>query len=99
MKETIIVQYAGFRVSSLGREYSFSVRESGGKPREYTLTIGNAAFDSRRVRYQDAPDICSLRLHQELAISTNHPVANHFGITDAELDAYDARRQKPRKYL
>jgi hypothetical protein len=99
MKETSVIQYVGFRAGDSGRVYAFSVREPGAQPREYTLTIPNEAFVSHRARYQDAPDICSLRLHQELAATTNDPAATHFGITDAELAAYDERRVKPRKYL
>jgi hypothetical protein len=99
MTESSIIQYVGFRASALGRDYVFSVREPGAQPCEYTLTIANEAFESHRARYQDAPDICSLRLHQELAISTNDPATTHFGITDTELVAYDARRAKSRNHL
>ena len=95
----MVIQYVGFRADTLGREYAFSVRESGVPPREYTLTITNEAFASHRARYQDAAEICSLRLRQELAMDTCDPVTMHFGITDAELAAYDARRAKPRNYL
>jgi hypothetical protein len=40
------------------------------------------------VRYQDAPDICSLRLHRELAARTDHPPSTRFFVTDAELANY-----------
>jgi hypothetical protein len=99
MIESSVIQYVGFRASAAGREYAFSVREPGAQSREYTLTITNEAFESHRARYQDAPDICSLRLHQELAISTNDPATTHFGITDTELATYDARRARPRNHL
>ena len=99
MSESKVIQYVGFRASTLGRDYAFSVREPGAQSREYTFTITNEAFASHRARYQDAPDICSLRLHQELAITTNDPATTHFGITDTELAAYDARRSKSRNYL
>ena len=99
MSETKVIQYVGFRAGALGRDYVFSVREPGAHSREYTLTITNEAFTSHRARYQDAPDICSLRLHQELTLDTNDPATTHYGITDTELAAYDSRRAKPRKYL
>ena len=99
MKDTSVIQYVGFRASGSGRVYAFSVREPGAQPREYTLTIPNEAFVSHRARYQDAPEICSLRLRQELAATPIEPATTHFGITDAELAAYDERRVKPRKYL
>jgi len=84
----IIVQFVGFEAKNLVREYTFTVREPATEPREFTLTIPNEAFDKRRVRYQDAPDICSHKLHRELAASENHPQKNHFRLSDAELDDY-----------
>ena len=99
MAASNLIQYIGYHASAAGREYAFSVREPGALSREYTLTITNEAFESRRARYQDAPDICSLRLHQELAASTNDPATTHFGITDTELATYDAGRAKPRNIL
>ena len=64
-------------------------------PREYTLTIPNEAFQAHRARYQDAPQICSLRLRRELATNANQPPTNEFCITDAELADYrGARAQK-----
>lgn len=88
MSNTVIVQYVGFHAKGLVREYTFSVREATDEPREYTLTIANEAFDSHRARYQDAPDICSLKLHRELATYANHPPKTHYRITDAELEEY-----------
>src|ERR1700674_1303064 len=91
MSDSLIVQFVGYEVSPLEREYRFSVRESKDDAREFTLTIANASFDCRRARFQDAPDICSLRLHRELAADANHPANTHFEITDEELDAYRGR--------
>ena len=91
MSDSLIVQFVGYEVSPLVREYRFSVSESRGEAREFTLTIANAAFDGRRARYQDAPDICSARLRRELAADGNHPANTHFQITDQELDDYRGR--------
>jgi hypothetical protein len=91
MTDSLIVQFVGYEVSPLVREYRFSVSESRGEAREFTLTIANAAFDGRRARYQDAPDICSARLRRELAADGNHPANTHFQITDQELDDYRGR--------
>jgi hypothetical protein len=91
MTDNLIVQFVGYEVSSLVRQYKFSVRESKSEPREFTLTIPNASFDHRRARFQDAPDICSLRLRRELAADANHPSNTHFEITDEELDDYRGR--------
>ena len=91
MSDNLIVQFIGYEVLSRVREYKFSVRESKSEVREFTLTIANASFDCRRARFQDAPDICSLRLHRELASEPNHPPNTQFEITDQELDDYRGR--------
>jgi len=88
MTDTLIVQYVGFEAKTLVREYTFSVREPAGEPREFTLTIPNEAFDTHRARYQDGPDICSHKLQSELIAGANHPPKTHFRITDAELEIY-----------
>lgn len=90
-----VVQYVGFQVKPLVREYTFAVLQTAAEPLHYTLTIANEAFVSHRVRYQDAPDICSLKLHRELDAHANHPPTTSFCVTDTELAVYqDARTPK-----
>ncbi len=99
MNDNIIVQFVGFQSKPRAREYTFTVREREEEPREYTITITNEAFDSRRVRYQDAPDVCSHKLHRELAGAENHPAESHFFLTNQELDEYRvAHTSKTLKY-
>jgi len=88
--DPIIVQYVGFEAKDLVREYTFSVREPASQPRAYILTIANEAFESHRARYQDAPDICLLKLRHELATGAIEPEATGFCVTDMELAAYHA---------
>ena len=92
MSEEITMEFIGFESKSMVREYIFTVREPSAKPRDFFLTISNESFDTHRVRYQDAPDVCSRRLRRELASHANHPAETHFHITDIELDDYRARR-------
>ncbi len=100
MSESVIVQYVGFEAKALVREYSFLVREVTSETREFTLTIVNEAFDSHRARYQDAPDICSLRLRRELAACGNQPPKTQYRISEAELDEYrDAHAPKSARSL
>ena len=91
MSDGAIVQYRGFEVKMLVREYTFNVREAGSE-REFTLSIENEAFVSHLVRYQDAPSICSQRLNAELLAHANHPPESVFAITSAELETYRAAR-------
>ncbi len=88
MSRSVIVQYAGFTSKPIVREYCFLVRDVSSEPREFTFTIPNQAFRSHRVRYQDAPEICSIKLHRELAEQLNHPLTTHYRITDIELNNY-----------
>jgi hypothetical protein len=70
------------------REYTFLVQESSAEPQEIIFTILNEAFTSRRLSFQNAPDICSLKLHRELSDSANNPLKAHYRISESELDAY-----------
>ncbi len=98
MSAPIIVQYVGFEVGALAREYFFDVREIPGDSSEYTLIIPLAAFDTHRIRLQDAPDLCSRVLERELAASANHPPMTHFSVTNAEIEDYQASHpRKPAK--
>jgi len=99
MTETINVQYVGFEAKTLEREYSFVVRRALNEISEFTLTIPNEAFGARGVRFQDAPEICSLRLHRELAVFGNHPPEAHYRISDTDLDDYrSSHAPKPSGY-
>ncbi len=98
MSDEVVLQYVGFETKGLVREYAFTVRGSGGEFSECFVTIANAAFVAHRVRYQDAPDICSLRLHREFATQIDHPPSTRFSVTDAELADYKSAhtpRPKP----
>jgi hypothetical protein len=88
MSKDVLVGFVGFESKLLGREYIFTVREPSTEPREFRLTITNQAFNDHRVRYQDAPDICSLKLRRELATHANRPTDTHFDITDLDLEDY-----------
>jgi hypothetical protein len=99
MIASLNVQYVGFQAKPLFREYTFQVREGGGQ-REFTLAIENEAFTSRRARYQDGPNICSLRLRTELAREAAVAVPLHYKITGAELDLFrEQHSPKPTRNL
>jgi len=88
MTEKVNVQYVGFEAQALVREYRFVVRRALNVTSEFTLTIGNEAFASRRVRFQDAPEICSLRLHHELDAFGGTPPQANYHISETDLDEY-----------
>ena len=90
VSDVVVLQYVGFENKGAVREYTFTLRGSGGASSEYFVTIANDAFVAHRVRYQDAPEICSLRLHREFASQTDHPPSTRFCVTDTELADYKA---------
>jgi hypothetical protein len=97
VSDGVVLQYVGFESKGAIREYTFTLRGSGGASSEYIVTIANDAFVAHRVRYQDGPDICSLRLHREFATRTDHPPSTRFPISDAELAEYQrAHTPKPK---
>ncbi len=98
MSDNLIVRFVRFEAKALVREYTFTViaREPSVEQRQFTLTITNEAFESHRVRYQDAPDVCSIKLRRELSSDTEHPTRTHFLISDTELEDYrSAHTHKP----
>ena len=82
------VEYVGFSPKGNSREYTLRVRQPTGDPRDFTVAIPNEAFLAHRVRYQDAPEICFLRLQRELAASPGGPPAVRLSISDADLEEY-----------
>lgn len=87
-RTTVQMQYVGFEVGPLVREYRFVVRDAEPEPLSYTVTISNEAFNAHRVRYQDGAEICSQKLQRELDAHANHPPSTNFSISDAELTTY-----------
>ena len=68
-------------------------QESG--VREFNVSIFNAAFSSRLISFQDAPDFCSAKIHRELAAFENNPPESQYKISEAELEDYQ-RAHAPR---
>ncbi len=92
------VEYMGFTVNEATREYKLRVKQPGCEYQSLTLAISNKAFLAHRVRYQDAPDICFLKLQRELIACGDAPLAAHYDVTDAELEDYRvAHTPKPNK--
>jgi len=88
--QSVHVEYVGFRSSETTREYTLRVKQAAGVTDDFTLAIANEAFISHRVRYQDGPDICFLKLQRELAALDGALPASYLSITDADLEEYRA---------
>jgi len=88
MSGAVFLEYMGFISTTQGREYAFHVRFSPQDSRDYTVTITSAAFSSRRVSYQDGPNVCSLRLKRELTANPDTPTGASFLIDEKEIDGH-----------
>ncbi len=85
---TTQVEYVSFKASEATREYHLRVRR-GTDIHDFTVAIPNEAFLSGRVRYQDAPDVCFLKIQRELAAGEEGTFpARALRMTDQELEDY-----------
>lgn len=84
---TAYVEYVGFTAASKAREYRLRVRQ-GVDIEDFTVAVPNEAFLARRVRYQDGPEICFLKLQRAVAAGEGLLPERQLSVTDAELDAY-----------
>jgi hypothetical protein len=87
---TTQVEYVNFTATEEVREYRLRVRQ-GADVHHVTVAIPNEAFLSGRVRYQDAPDVCFLKIQRELAAGEEGVLpALALRLTDEELEEYRA---------
>lgn len=92
------MEYVGFSTRDDYREYVLRVRPPGGESRQVVVTIPSEAFLAHRVRYQDGPEICYLKLQRELAVDATASLPDRLDVTNADLEAYKvAHTPKPRK--
>ena len=86
MSEAVLLEYMGFESTAEGRDYAFHVRFSAQDSRNYIVRIAREAFASRRVSYQDGPNVCSSRLKRELTANPDAPTGTSFLIDVGEID-------------
>jgi hypothetical protein len=88
-------EYLGFTVNNTSRVYRLRIRQEG-ESHEFALAIPIRAFLTNQVRYQDAPEICFLKLERELMANTDSLPPTHLQVSDTELDEYrEAHKKKP----
>jgi hypothetical protein len=81
------VEYLGFTAASKSREYRLRVRQ-GLDIEDFTVAVPNEAFLAHRVRYQDGPEICFLKLQRAVAAGEGVLPKRALSVTDAELEEY-----------
>jgi len=87
-------EYVGFTVNETSRVYTLRVSQPDGGFRNFAFSISNRAFLTSRVRYQDAPAICFLKLERELQARGQDKTASSMHVTDAELAEYRDSHEK-----
>ncbi len=91
------VEYVGFKTKASSREYTLVIKKVGSDPRTFTVAIPSVAFLAHRVRYQDGPEICFLKLQRALATAPGDLPPKHVTVTDADLKAYKDEHSVPEK--
>jgi hypothetical protein len=82
------VAYVDFTAAEGVRQYRLRVRQ-GADSHDFTVAIPNEAFLSGRIRYQDAPDICFLKIQREIAAGEEGTLPDRaLKLTDEELQEY-----------
>ena len=85
-----MVEYLDFSATEAAREYRLLVRR-GTDIHHFTVSIPNEAFLAGRARYQDAPDICYLKLLKEVEGSEEGALPEpDLEVSDQELEDYRA---------
>ena len=82
------VEYVGFSTDAVARSYQLRVTLVTGEIRDFVLVIRNEAFLAQRVRYQDAPEICFLRLQRELTAHAEGLPPLQQSVSDEDLAQY-----------
>jgi hypothetical protein len=84
------VEYVGFSSGEAVRTYNLRVILISGEVHHFVLLIPNDAFLSHRIRYQDAPEICYLRLQRDLIACGARMPPDRQTITDDDMELYRA---------
>jgi hypothetical protein len=82
------VSYVGFKSLPTAREYTLRVTQQDGSSQDFQLAVSNDAFLSRNVRYQDAPEICFLKLQRAVVDCEPGQPAVRQDVTAVDIEAY-----------
>ena len=82
------IEYVGFVSHGSSRHYTLRVRLPLGETHDVTLVIRNEAFLAHRLRYQDGPEVCYLKLQRTLAGDSERPPLSPQDVSDEDLELY-----------
>jgi hypothetical protein len=90
------VEYLGFTAGESEREYTLRVWGVTGAAHDFRVAIANEAFLARSIRYQDAPEVCFIKMQRELLAAGDELPSLRLAVTRAELEEYrTAHAPKP----
>ena len=84
------LRYLGVSVLAGRREYSFVIRDE--EERRFTLVVCDADFASKRISFQEAPDLCYQKL--EAALKADDSVEGPVLVTAEDVIRYREGHQR-----
>ena len=82
------VSYVGFKNLATSREYTLRVTQVDGTSNDFLFAVSNDAFLTHHVRYQDAAEICFLKLQRAVIASEPGLPAALQSVTEQDFEAY-----------
>ena len=82
------VSYVGFKNRATSREYTLRVTQVDGTSNDFLFAVSNDAFLTHHVRYQDAAEICFLKLQRAILASEPGLPATRQDVTEQDFEAY-----------
>jgi hypothetical protein len=82
------VSYVGFKNLATSREYTLRVTQVDGTSNDFLFAVSNDAFLTHHVRYQDAAEICFLKLQRAVLASEPGLPATRQDVTEQDFEAY-----------
>jgi hypothetical protein len=77
----------GFAETAGAREYRLRIRQ-GAEAHEFTVIVSHEAFLSHRLRYQDGPEVCFMKLQRALVDGAGALPTGALAVTEADLEAF-----------
>ena len=87
------VSYVGFKNLATSREYTFRVTQVDGTSNDFLFAVSNDAFLTHHVRYQDAAEICFLKLQRAVVASDPALPAARQALTEQDFEDYRLAHQ------
>ena len=82
------VSYVGFKNLETVREYTLRVTQVDGTSNDFLFAVSNDAFLTHHVRYQDAAEICFLKLQRAVTASEPGLPPARQDVTEQDFEAY-----------